>query len=224
VVVAQVKTDDNGAMVETVEYLFDYASPWAYLADRMLANDSYTIAQGVDVSFRPIYLRGLEMFNKGLPYSSRKLAYIAQDLTRCTSFLGIEFSFPEVFPVNGLYALRAALAAQRHGCFDELHPALFHAAWRDGRNVSDPAEVLKVVQGAGLDEEVIGAGMVDDSIKQQLREQTAAAQGVPSFFVGDELFWGHDRLLFVERAATVPPSAQVAPEPNDREPLADSER
>ena len=114
-VVAQVKTDDNGAMVETVEYLFDYASPWAYLADRMLANDSYTIAQGVDVSFRPIYLRGLEMFNKGLPYSSRKLAYIAQDLTRCTSFLGIEFSFPEVFPVNGLYALRAALAAQRRG-------------------------------------------------------------------------------------------------------------
>ncbi len=202
-------------MSNKVEFLFDYASPWAYLADHLLADDTSLDSAGVEIELVPIYLRGLEIFAKGMPYPASKLAYIAQDLTRCTRRFDLQLSIPETFPVNGLYTLRAALAAQKHGCFEQLHRPLFQATWRDGRNVSDPAVVLAVVEEAGLDKELIGASMVDGAIKQQLKTQTAAAQdrgvfGVPSFFVNDELFWGHDRLSYVLDAATAHPAAVKA--------------
>lgn len=184
-----------------VEMFYDYASPWAYLANARLGAK----LEGVSVRLCPIYLRGLESFSQGMPYSAAKLAYIARDLVRCTEHEGVPFTPPPVFPINGLYALRAALLAEREGSLAALHDALFRAAWADARDVSSKEVVSEIAREAGLPSV---AGALDDPwAKSELRARTENATargvfGVPTFAVGDELFWGHDRMDYVRRFAT----------------------
>jgi 2-hydroxychromene-2-carboxylate isomerase len=184
-----------------VELLFDYASPWSYLANAIAP----ARLAGAEIVYRPIYLRGLETFAKGLPYCSNKLRYIMRDYARCAEHEGVATTMPAQFPINGLYALRGALAAERLGGFAAYHPRMFAAAWREGRDVSRKEVVCEVARAAGLDEARFAALLDDAAVKEQLRADTAAAEargvfGAPTFFVGDELFWGHDRLDYVARA------------------------
>jgi len=179
-----------------VDFYFDYASPWSYLATELLPSR----LPGVKIVYRPIYLRGLEMFSKGLPYGASKLRYIGQDLLRCAAHENIAIRIPTNFPVNGLYAVRGALAALDAGRFDPYHRAMFHAAWRDDRDIGDKAVVQAIIGELGLELDVDAP-----AIKERLKKDTAEAEargvfGVPAFFVGDQLFWGHDRLDYVARA------------------------
>jgi 2-hydroxychromene-2-carboxylate isomerase len=182
-----------------VDFYFDYASPWSYLASEVLSSR----LPGIQVVYRPIYLRGLELFAKGMPYSSAKLRYIGQDFLRCAEHEGVAVRMPTHFPVNGLYAVRGALAAKDASSFEVYHRALFHAAWRDDRDVGDKQVVLALAREVGLELE---AAIDAPELKERLKRDTTAAEargvfGVPSFFVGEELFWGHDRLDYVRRAA-----------------------
>lgn len=184
-----------------VEMFYDYASPWAYLANARLEAK----LRGVSVRLRPIYLRGLESFSQGMPYNAAKLAYIARDLVRCTEHEGVAFTPPPVFPINGLYALRAALLAEREGRLPALHGALFRAAWAEARDVSSKGVVAEVAREVGLPG--VAEALDDPWAKSELRSRTEHAAGrgvfgVPTFAVGDELFWGHDRMEYVERFAT----------------------
>jgi 2-hydroxychromene-2-carboxylate isomerase len=111
---------------------------------------------------------------------------------------------PASFPVNGLYALRGAVAARRAGMFDVYHRAMFRAVWADGRETSNREAVAQIMRTLGLGDLV--AGLDDASIKDELRTTTEAAArrgvfGVPTFVVGSELYWGHDRMHQVARAA-----------------------
>ncbi len=183
-----------------VEFLFDYASPYSYLANELLAAKLPSVA----VTFRPVYLRGFEPFNKGVPFTAQKLAHMINDLQRCAAEYGLPFRVPASFPVNGLYSLRGAIAAIRGGMFEIYHRAMFRAVWADGRETSNKESVARIVRELGLAD--IASALDDTSIKDELRTSTAAAArrgvfGVPSFIVGDELFWGHDRLHQVARAA-----------------------
>jgi 2-hydroxychromene-2-carboxylate isomerase len=86
---------------------------------------------------------------------------------------------------------------------------MFHAAWRDGRNVGDKTVVIEIAVEAGLDRDRFAARVDAPEIKDQLKRATAAAEargafGVPTFFVGEQMFWGHDRMDFVARAAGLP--------------------
>jgi 2-hydroxychromene-2-carboxylate isomerase len=188
--------------MKPIEFLFDYASPWAYLASELLERR----LPGASIDWRPIYLRGLETFAKGLPYGSRKLAYIGRDFQRCAEHEGVATRFPDVFPINALYALRGALVALEAGRFAAYHRAMFQAAWRDNRDVSRKEVVVAVAAEAGEDAARFAAALDAPAIKEWLRDATARAEargvfGVPSFFIGDELFWGHDRMEYVQRAA-----------------------
>ncbi|MCK6533511.1 MAG: 2-hydroxychromene-2-carboxylate isomerase [Polyangiaceae bacterium] len=186
-----------------VEMYFDYASPWAYLASEIVARR----LPGVPLTLRPIYIRGLESFSQGVPYSPTKLSYIARDLSRCMAHEGVRFTPPPVFPINGLYALRAALSAERDGSLDVLHPALFRAAWAEGRDLSSKAVVAELARGLGLG--AVADGLDDPEVKAELKTRTDAAValgifGVPTFAVAGDLFWGHDRMDYVLRAASEP--------------------
>jgi 2-hydroxychromene-2-carboxylate isomerase len=185
-----------------IDFLFDYASPFAYLATELLPRR----LAGADLRFVPIYLRGLETFAKGLPYNANKLRYVSMDLQRCADHEGIPLRVPPVFPINGLASVRGALAAQELGGFPAYHTAMFHAAWRDGRNIGDKAVVLAIAAEAGLDRDRFAALVETPETKDRLKTATAAAEargafGVPTFFVGEQMFWGHDRMDFVARAA-----------------------
>jgi 2-hydroxychromene-2-carboxylate isomerase len=185
-----------------ISVYYDYASPWSYLASELVEKK----LPGETIDWRPIYLRGLPQFREGMPYSAAKLRYLGLDLLRCAEHEGVPVRFPSVFPVNGLYAVRGALAARALEAFSVYHAAMFRAAWRDDRDVSRPEVVVEVAAAAGLDRERFTALLHAPATKEQLRADTAAAEargvfGVPSFFVGDELFWGHDRMDYVARAA-----------------------
>lgn len=189
-----------------IELHYDYASPWAYLASELLAKR--LPAASFTVSYHPIYLRGLESFSKGIPYGSAKLAYIMRDLERCAAHEGVPLAPPASFPIDGLGALRAAYVAEERGVFDRYHPAAFRAVWAEGRDLNDKGVVATLLAEAlGADEAAAREAMTAQPIKDRLREATAAAVargvfGTPTFFVGDELFWGHDRLDYAVRAAS----------------------
>jgi len=189
-------------MTQTVSFLFDYASPWAYLANELLEKE----LAGIPVDFQPVYLRGFESFSKGMPFTPAKLAYIGRDFARCTKYRGVAVCQPSVFPINGLHALRGALAARQLGQFGEFHRAAFRAAWAEDRNISSAEVVLDLATELGFDRADFSTRVASAEVKGELRHLTEnaierGAFGVPSFLVGEELFWGHDRMDYVRRAA-----------------------
>ena len=191
--------------MKSIETYFDYASPWAYLASELMPRKLPSL--GATVIHRPIYLRGLESFSKGVPYTQSKLAYLMRDLVRCAEHEGVTLTQPPTFPVDGLHALRGAIVAQDSGAFDRYHRNAFRAAWANGRDINERDVVATILAEAlGSSEATALEAMAVPDIKQRLRDATAAAEargvfGVPTFFVGDEMFWGHDRFDYVARAA-----------------------
>jgi 2-hydroxychromene-2-carboxylate isomerase len=192
-----------------ISVYYDYASPWSYLASELVE----TRLPGETIDWRPIYLRGLPQFREGMPYAGAKLRYMGLDLLRCAAHEGVPLRFPSTFPVNGLSAVRGALAARALGAFAPYHQAMFRAAWRDDRDIGRREVVVEVAVEAGLDRERFVALLEAPETKERLRADTAAAEargvfGAPTFFVGRdpddadaEMFWGHDRLDYVARAA-----------------------
>ena len=182
-----------------VEFCFDYASPYSFLANEILGAK----LPGAEIVYRPVYLRGFDSFKTGIPYTAPKLSWLIQDLRRCAADEGLELRIPAAFPINGLYALRGAIAAQRAGNFAAYHTAMFRAAWQHGRDISRKESVAALVGELGFPD--VAAALDDASIKDELKANTdeavrRGAFGVPTFFVGNELFWGHDRMHQVAKA------------------------
>jgi 2-hydroxychromene-2-carboxylate isomerase len=191
-------------MTKPIAFYFDYASPWAYVANEVLARR----LPGLTFTYHPIYLRGLETFSKGMPYTGTKLSYLVRDLARCAEFEGVTLAPPATFPIDGLQALRAAYVAQDSNAFDRYHRAAFRAAWAHQLDISKKEVVAKLLAEAlGGSEATALEAMSVPKIKDRLREASAEAEsrgvfGTPTFFVGTEMFWGHDRLDYVAREAS----------------------
>jgi 2-hydroxychromene-2-carboxylate isomerase len=185
----------------TVHY--DYASPWAFVA----AEIAERRLPGVPLTWVPTYLRGLESFASGLPYSSAKLTYVTRDLVRVADHEKVALRPPSTFPIDGLAALRGAIVAQERGAFDGYHRAAFRATWSEQRDVSSRAVAAAILAEAiGSSAAEAEAARADAAVKAKLRENTerAAARGVfgvPTFFVDEDMFLGHDRMDYVLRAA-----------------------
>lgn len=184
-------------MPQRLEFLFDFASPYSYLAQAQL--DDFAAEHDLEIEAQPIYLRGLELFSQGVPYPPKKLGYIHNDLMRTARLLGLPYQLPASFPVNGLYLLRGALWLEGHPAEKRYHQAAWAATWAEGKAIGTAEEASAVAQSVGLDPAEFQAGIADPAIKERLKDNTARASergvfGVPSFFAGEELFWGQDRL------------------------------
>jgi 2-hydroxychromene-2-carboxylate isomerase len=186
----------------SVELFFDYASPWAYLAEQIRDRK----LPGVAITLRPVYLRGFESFSQGIPYGPAKAAYVLRDFARCIAHEGVVVRAPSAFPINGVHALRGALVAERAGgdALARYHAAVFRAAWQEDVNVSSKEVVAALARDLGLPSvaEEIDAPWVKAELKA--RTEAAVARGVfgvPTYAVGEEIFWGHDRMDYVARAA-----------------------
>lgn len=188
---------------QPVAYYFDYASPWAYLADALAPRE----LAGVALDHRPVYLRGLESFAQGMPYSSAKLAYLMRDLARCAEHHRVPIAPPASFPIDGLHLLRAAWVAKDRGAFEPFHRAAFRATWAEQRETGKKeVAAVMLAEAIGCSEAAALESMTAPVIKDRLREETSRAAergvfGTPSWIVGEELFWGHDRIGYVGRAA-----------------------
>ncbi len=185
-----------------VEFCFDYASPFAYIADYVVARDFGDLP--AEILRTPVYLRGFELFAQGLPYSGAKMAYMARDLTRSAEHANVPLGTPAKMPINGLYMLRAYIALEGRPEQELFRAAAFRATWVDGADTSDPEVVVQLGETIGVDHRELATAMGTAAVKNRLRANTDGAVGrgafgVPTFFVEDEMYWGHDRVEYVRR-------------------------
>lgn len=188
-------------MTRSITVHFDYASPFAYFAARLLP--AVAARHDADLVWRPIDLHGLSNFANGMPYSPSKRAYVFVDATRAAEFHGIPIQMPKPFPVESGMALRLALVAARRGRFAEVHDALFDAAWRDQQDVSSDEVLARCVPADGGDPASWITEAHSDAIGDALARSTHEAEeagvfGVPTMVVDGELFWGIDAIPVLE--------------------------
>jgi len=188
-----------------LEYFFDYVSPFSYLADSQVP--ALVERTGAELVYRPFLLGGVMKSSGNSPPFSvpAKGAYVARDTQRWAERYGVALNANPYFPINTVRPMRAALVLLEEGGFAEFHAAMFPAMWVEAQNVGD-ADVLRVVlEKLGLDAAHVIERCADPAIKDALRKNTdeaveRGAFGAPTFFVGDEMFFGNDRLDFVEEA------------------------
>jgi len=192
-------------MTKSVEFFYDYASPFSYLADCQLP--AIAARRGAEIVYRPAILGVLivESGNQAPPTVPAKMKYMNADMRRWATRLGVAFVPNPAFPVRSITLMRAALVAQGTGVFPQFHEAMWRAMWVEAANLADPAVVTEVLTRAGLDAEAILSGTQDDRVKARLKANcdealARGAFGLPTFFVGDEMFFGNDRLDFVAEA------------------------
>ena len=196
--------------MKRLEFFFDYGSPTAYLADTQLRDAKGP--NGEAPIYVPMLLGGVFKATGNQPPGSiaAKGAYLGTDLPRFAKRYGVPLSFNPDFPINTLHLMRGAIWAQNKdkeepGFFRHYTDSMFDAMWVNPRNLNDPAEVIATLKAADIDPQVWQEGCQQQQVKDKLRENTdeAVARGVfgaPTMFVGEEMFFGQDRLDFVFEA------------------------
>ena len=198
-------------MAKSLEFLFDFGGPNSYLAHKSLP--AICARTGAELVYVPILLRGLfKLTNNQAPMmryaeTPAKQNYEMLEFDRFVKAHALPFKMNPLFPINSLYLMRGAVAAQRLGCFALYVDTVMAAMWEDGRDMGYPEIVRQVLDRAGLNSAALLALADDPDVKAQLMANTEAAAtrgafGVPTFFVGEEMFWGKERLGQVEAVLT----------------------
>jgi 2-hydroxychromene-2-carboxylate isomerase len=197
-------------LTKTLEFIFDFASPNAYLA--MKALPPILERTGATLKITPALLGGIFKATgnsapmvqfAGVP---AKLAYERLEMERFIAAHQLAaFRFNPHFPVNSLLIMRAAMVAEADGRLGAYVGVVLRAMWEDGLNMADPEIVAAFLSANGFDGSAMVARAGGQSVKDALAANTANAVargvfGIPSFFVGDQMFFGKERLGQVELA------------------------
>ena len=197
-----------------IEFFFDCSSPWTYLAFRNIQPMAAELH--VPIVWRPILVGGI--FNAVNPsmYAARenmdspKMRYMRKDMLDCAREADLPLHFPpSVFPVNSVKAMRGCLwLAQDAVASAQLVPyieAVFAAYFLQDQDISQDSVLVAICERLGLDAAAFLAGITQPGIKEQLKANTdeairRGAFGSPTFFVGDDMYFGNDRLALVRAA------------------------
>ena len=192
-------------MPPTVEFYFDFGSPNAYIAHVRLP--AILRRAGARIEHKIMLLGGVFQATGNMSPAALKfkLAYIRRDMLRFINKYQVPFRMNPHFPVNTLKLMRGAVVAEEDGFLPSYMDAAFGGMWRDGLNMADDGVFAAALERAGLDAAHVVRRINEESVKDKLKAYTAAAVargifGAPTFFVGDEMFFGQDRLEFVEEA------------------------
>ncbi len=195
-------------MSKTVDFIFDFGSPNAYLAWKALP--AIAARHGASVKLIPCLLGGIFKATgnqaPGVAFSGvkGKLDYEMLEMRRFIAAHGLTaFRFNPHFPVNTLLLMRGQIAAQRAGVGGPYLEAMLKGMWEDGLKLDDPEVFVAAADATGLDGAALLAATAEAEVKAELVANTEAAVargvfGIPTFFVGDEMFFGKDRLGQVE--------------------------
>ena len=197
-------------MSTTIEFQFDFGSPNAYFCHRVIP--AIEARSGKRFSYTPVLLGGLfKLANNRSPAEAfagipNKRAYDRLEVERFVKKHDLSaYRFNPHFPVNTLKIMRGAVAAQALGCFERYVEAVYAAMWEQQRDMADEAQILAVLAAAGLDGLALLLKSQDPEVKAGLMANTERAHargafGSPTFFVGDDIYFGKDRLREVEEA------------------------
>lgn len=195
-------------MTVTIDFIFDFGSPNAYFAHKVLPG----IAErtGATINLIPCLLGGIfKATGNQSPIESFGHVKAKVDYGRIETMRFIEkhglsaFTFNPNFPVNTLMLMRGAIAAEMDGKLEAYVEAGLKCMWEDGLKMDDPDVFVEAMTKAGFDGADLLARTQDPAVKAKLLENTTAAVergtfGIPTFFVGKEIFFGKDRLPQVE--------------------------
>ena len=194
-------------MSKTLEFFFDLGSPATYLAYTQLP--ALCAETDTRLVYQPMLLGGVfKATGNASPITvPAKGRYMFDDLARYAARYNVTLKFNPHFPINTLMLMRAVTGVQMHQPerFQAFIDCLFRALWVDGRHLGDPAVVATVLAEAGFNPEEVLALANDEAVKTALKDKTEQAVqrgvfGAPSMFVGNQLFFGQDRLEFVREA------------------------
>lgn len=190
------------------QFLFDFGSPNAYLSHKVIpAIEKRT---GVTFEYVPILLGGVfKATNNKSPAETlagvkNKREFMELETRRFLTRFNVKpYVWNPNFPVNTLMLMRGAIAAQAEGVFEQYVEAGFHHMWEEPKKMDDPDVLGKALTASGLDAAKLFARAQEPEIKNKLLENTQAAVargafGSPTFFVGDEMFFGKEQLREVE--------------------------
>jgi len=192
---------------KTIEFFFDFGSPTTYLAHTQLPRIAREA--GAQLVYRPMLLGGVfKATGNASPVSvPAKGRWMVQDIARWARRYGVPFMFNAHFPINTLTLMRGAAGLQlrQPEAFAHYADAVFDAMWVQGRNLGDTGVLAATLADAGFAAEAFMALVNDPEVKAQLIATTdeAVARGVfgaPTCFVGEQMFFGQDRLDFVREA------------------------
>lgn len=198
-------------MTSQVEFFFDVGSPASYLAWTQLPK--LCADAGAELKLRPMLLGGVfQATGNASPATvPAKGAYTFTDFDRFARRYGVPLKRNPHFPINTLALMRAVTGMQMRepARFLDFTRTVFESIWLHALNMNDPAVVAQVLQQAGYAPDAVLALSADPQVKAQLKAVTdeAVARGVfgaPTMFVGDQMFWGQDRLDWVREALAAP--------------------
>ncbi|PLW69694.1 2-hydroxychromene-2-carboxylate isomerase [Pseudohalioglobus lutimaris] len=192
----------------TVDFIFDFGSPNAYYSYKVLPE----ILQrtGAEMVIHPVLLGGIFKITGNQPPMlafggvKGKLEYEMLESKRFVEKHKLnDFRFNTHFPVNTVSIMRGLLAAQELGCDTQYTDVVLSAMWEQSLKMDDPEVMAGALKDGGIDAAAIMALIQTDAIKEKLKANTQAAAdrgvfGIPTFFVGEEMFFGKDRLGLVE--------------------------
>lgn len=194
-------------MTQNVEFVYDFCSPNAYLAHKVLPD--LAARHGAEIRFVPVLLSTVfKATNNQSPFQAfsenrKKSAYLTHDLHRFARRRGLNFHMSPYFPLNTKFAMRGAVAEMGKSWEDRYVDAVFDAIWVHGQKIDDLNVLTDIIQERDLPVRKIREAITGDLAKQTLKDQTKAAVrrgvfGVPSLFVGSEMFFGKNSLANVE--------------------------
>jgi 2-hydroxychromene-2-carboxylate isomerase len=190
------------------QFMFDFGSPNAFLAHEAIPAIEKRI--GVKFEYVPILLGGIfKATNNKSPAETlagvkNKPEFHALETERFVRRFQVKpYTWNPFFPVNTLNLMRAAIAAQSEGVFEPYVDAAFHHMWAEPKKMDDPEVAMKALSASGLDAAKLFARARDADVKAKLIENTQMAVergafGSPTFFVGNEMFFGKEQLREVE--------------------------
>ena len=194
----------------TIEFFFDYSSPWTYLAyDRI---EAFCEKNTAELVWKPFLVGGV--FNKVNPsvYQRRenpvppKDNYYRKDMHDWARMQGIDLIKPSIFPLNSVKALRGAFVAIDEGKISAYSKGCFKAYWTDDQDISQEDVLRPIAETVGMDGEAFMARIAEEPIKRKLFETTdeiiaREGFGSPTFFLDkDDIYFGNDRLEVMQAA------------------------
>ena len=197
-------------MTKTVDFYFDFASPNAYLSHQVVPGIEERT--GTKFNYIPVLLGGIfKATNNKPPMEAffgilNKNEYQSVEMKRFQERHGIDkFKMNPHFPVMSLQIIRGAVGAQQDGYLDKYIDEVLKHMWEEPKKMDDPEVIKEAFTESGFDADRLMNQMQDPDIKAQLIENTEKAVqrgtfGIPTFFVGDDIYFGKDTLWQVEEA------------------------
>ena len=186
--------------MKELNFYFDFLSPFSYFAYLQMKDLAQNL--GLHVNYKPVALGPLlnHWQIKGPGEVQPKREFLLKQCLRYASRNKLEFTTPKTHPFNSLYALRLSLKGVAKDLQSEVIDAIWKAGWQQRIDMGEPDELLGILRKAGLPADELYERSFSKEAKQELKTNiqeaiSFGAFGVPTFVIGDELFWGNDSLL-----------------------------